>query len=176
MQVPNWKLPFEFMCDASNLAFGAILGQRAGVGKPVYVIAYASRTMDPAQLNYTTIEKELLAIVFCPRQILDNKGAENLVADHLCWIERENDHMPIRDKFLDEELLHIDELRKARNLVVNNSRGVNSVINSNQFSTNISMSSFIHFVELGQMDNNDRTLKELATLDIVYQPWCIQYP
>ncbi|RDY06998.1 hypothetical protein CR513_08942, partial [Mucuna pruriens] len=28
----------------------------------------------------------------------------------------------------------------------------------------------------GQMENNDRTLKELATLDLVYQPWCIQYP
>ncbi|RDY02910.1 hypothetical protein CR513_13571, partial [Mucuna pruriens] len=27
-----------------------------------------------------------------------------------------------------------------------------------------------------QMENNDRTLKELATPDVVYQPWCIQYP
>ncbi|RDY08770.1 hypothetical protein CR513_06949, partial [Mucuna pruriens] len=26
------------------------------------------------------------------------------------------------------------------------------------------------------MENNDRTLKELAMLDVVYQPWCIQYP
>ncbi|RDX94809.1 Retrovirus-related Pol polyprotein, partial [Mucuna pruriens] len=38
--------------------------QRAGVGKPMHVIAYASRLMDPTQSNYTTIEKELLAIVF----------------------------------------------------------------------------------------------------------------
>ncbi|RDY07184.1 hypothetical protein CR513_08725, partial [Mucuna pruriens] len=29
---------------------------------------------------------------------------------------------------------------------------------------------------LGQMENHDRTLKELATPDVVYQPWCIQYP
>ncbi|RDY07840.1 hypothetical protein CR513_07997, partial [Mucuna pruriens] len=28
----------------------------------------------------------------------------------------------------------------------------------------------------GQMENNDKTLKELATPDVVYQPWCIQYP
>ncbi|RDX87051.1 hypothetical protein CR513_31531, partial [Mucuna pruriens] len=28
----------------------------------------------------------------------------------------------------------------------------------------------------GQLENTDRTLKELATLDVVYQPWCIQYP
>ncbi|RDX70765.1 putative mitochondrial protein, partial [Mucuna pruriens] len=51
------------MCDASNSALGVVLGQRAGVGQPVHVIAYASRTMDPAQQNYTTIEKELLAIL-----------------------------------------------------------------------------------------------------------------
>ncbi|RDX95139.1 hypothetical protein CR513_22376, partial [Mucuna pruriens] len=51
------------MCDASNSALGAVLGQRAGVGLPVHVIAYASQTMDSAQQNYTTIEKELLAIV-----------------------------------------------------------------------------------------------------------------
>ncbi|RDX78079.1 Retrovirus-related Pol polyprotein, partial [Mucuna pruriens] len=64
LQAPNWELPFELMCDASNSTLGAMLGQRAGVGKPVHVIAYASRAMDLAQLNYTTIEKELLAIVF----------------------------------------------------------------------------------------------------------------
>ncbi|RDX68938.1 Retrovirus-related Pol polyprotein from transposon 17.6, partial [Mucuna pruriens] len=64
LQVPNWELPFELMCDASNSALGAVLGQRVGIGKPTHVIAYASRTMDLAHLNYTTIEKELLAIVF----------------------------------------------------------------------------------------------------------------
>ncbi|RDX98897.1 Retrovirus-related Pol polyprotein from transposon 17.6, partial [Mucuna pruriens] len=64
LQAPNWDLPFELMCDASNSTLGAILGQRAGAGQPVHVIAYASRTMDFAQQNYTTTKKELLAIVF----------------------------------------------------------------------------------------------------------------
>ncbi|RDY06995.1 Retrovirus-related Pol polyprotein from transposon 17.6, partial [Mucuna pruriens] len=59
------------MCDASNSALGAVLGQKFGVGQSVHVIAYASRILDPAQQNYTTTEKELLAIVvvldkFCP--------------------------------------------------------------------------------------------------------------
>ncbi|RDY14353.1 Retrovirus-related Pol polyprotein from transposon 17.6, partial [Mucuna pruriens] len=63
LQIPNWNYPFKLMCDASNLALGAVLGQRAEASKPD-VIAYASRTMDLAQLNYTTTEKELLAIVF----------------------------------------------------------------------------------------------------------------
>ncbi|RDX87269.1 Retrovirus-related Pol polyprotein from transposon 17.6, partial [Mucuna pruriens] len=64
LQAPNWDLSFELMCDASNSALGAVLGQRAGVDQPMHVIAYASRTMDPAHQNYTTTEKELLAIVF----------------------------------------------------------------------------------------------------------------
>ncbi|WJZ99816.1 hypothetical protein VitviT2T_018231 [Vitis vinifera] len=62
VRAPNWKLPFEVMCDASDLAMGAVLGQRED-GKP-YVIYYASKTLNEAQKNYTTTEKELLAVVF----------------------------------------------------------------------------------------------------------------
>ena len=62
IQPPNWTLPFELMCDASNYALGAVLSQR--VSKRSHVIAYASRTLDATQSNYTTTEKELLAIVF----------------------------------------------------------------------------------------------------------------
>ena len=50
------------MCDASDFAIGAVLGQRED-GKP-YVIYYASKTLNKAQRNYTTIEKELLAVFF----------------------------------------------------------------------------------------------------------------
>ncbi|RVW33143.1 Transposon Ty3-I Gag-Pol polyprotein [Vitis vinifera] len=62
VRAPNWKLPFEVMCDSSDLAMGAVLGQRED-GKP-YVIYYASKTLNEAQRNYTTTEKELLAVVF----------------------------------------------------------------------------------------------------------------
>jgi len=50
------------MCDASDYAVGVVLGQVRG--KFFYVIAYASKTLIDAQVNYTTTEKELLAIVF----------------------------------------------------------------------------------------------------------------
>ncbi|CAN6567567.1 unnamed protein product [Malus baccata var. baccata] len=59
---PDWSLPFELMCDASDYALGAILGQRKE--KKPHVIYYASRTLNDAQLNYSTTEKELLAVVF----------------------------------------------------------------------------------------------------------------
>ena len=59
---PYWNLPFELMCDASDFAIGAVLGQ--GKEKVFYAIYYASRTLNNAQLNYATTEKELLAIVF----------------------------------------------------------------------------------------------------------------
>ncbi|RDX98443.1 hypothetical protein CR513_18630, partial [Mucuna pruriens] len=67
-------------------------------------------------------------------------------------------------------------LRRTRNLLVNNSRSSDSVINSNQLCTDNFFASSNIFANLGQMENNDRTLKELATPDVVYQPWCIQYP
>ncbi|XP_057759516.1 uncharacterized protein LOC130979959 [Arachis stenosperma] len=59
---PDWNLPFELMCDASDLAIGAVLGQRKD--NLVHVIYYASKVLNDNQRNYTTTEKELLAIVF----------------------------------------------------------------------------------------------------------------
>ncbi|GJS40788.1 reverse transcriptase domain-containing protein [Tanacetum coccineum] len=57
---PDWDLPFELMCDASDFAIGAVLGQRKN--KHFQPIHYASKTMTEAQAHYTTTEKELLNI------------------------------------------------------------------------------------------------------------------
>ncbi|RVW18577.1 Retrovirus-related Pol polyprotein from transposon 297 [Vitis vinifera] len=62
VRAPNWELPFEVMCDSSDYAIGAVLGQRED-GKP-YVIYYASKSLNDAQRNYTTTEKELLVVVY----------------------------------------------------------------------------------------------------------------
>ena len=62
ISTPDWTLPFELMCDASDYAIGAVLGQR--VDKLPHVICYASKTLNDAQLNYSTTEKEFLAVVF----------------------------------------------------------------------------------------------------------------
>ncbi|WJX51835.1 hypothetical protein P8452_37999 [Trifolium repens] len=59
---PDWNLHFELMCDASDYAVGAVLGQRHD--KFFHAIYYASKVMTEQQLNYATTEKELLAVVF----------------------------------------------------------------------------------------------------------------
>ncbi|GJS25722.1 reverse transcriptase domain-containing protein [Tanacetum coccineum] len=59
---PDWSLPFEIMCDASDYVVGAVLGQR--IDKHFKPIHYASKTMNEAQENYTTTEKEFLVVVF----------------------------------------------------------------------------------------------------------------
>ncbi|KAL1549888.1 hypothetical protein AAHA92_17918 [Salvia divinorum] len=59
---PDWNYPFEIMCDASDLAVGAVLGQKIN-GKN-YVIFYVSKTINQAQRNYDTTEKEMLAVVY----------------------------------------------------------------------------------------------------------------
>ena len=62
MRSPNWDLPFEIMCDSSDYAIGAVLGQRED--KKEFVIYYANKALDSAQSNYTTTEKEFLVVVF----------------------------------------------------------------------------------------------------------------
>src|SRR4051812_33882776 len=59
---PNWSFEFKLMCDASDYAVGAILGQRKN--KVFHAIHYASKILNDAQISYATTKKELLAIVF----------------------------------------------------------------------------------------------------------------
>ncbi|GJW05614.1 reverse transcriptase domain-containing protein [Tanacetum coccineum] len=59
---PDWDLPFELMCDASDFAIGAVLGQRHE--KHFRPIHYASKTMNEVESHYTTIEKEMLVVVY----------------------------------------------------------------------------------------------------------------
>ncbi|KAK4405904.1 Retrovirus-related Pol polyprotein from transposon.6 [Sesamum angolense] len=162
IQPPDWSTPFEIMCDASNYAVGAVLGQK--IEKTHHVIYYASKTLDAAQCNYSTTEKELLAIVFAldkfrsyllgskivvfsdhaalkhllskkeskPRlirwilllqefdlTIKDRKGSENLVADHLSRLIREEDDTPICDSFPGERLFKMQGMVPWYSVIVN---------------------------------------------------------
>ncbi|RDX98329.1 hypothetical protein CR513_18767, partial [Mucuna pruriens] len=296
------------MCNASNSAFGVVLGQQDGVVfaldkfRPHLLGFKVIIFSDHAALKYLLKKPDAKPRLIRWMLFLDKKGVDNAVADHLSRIEREPDLMPIRDDFLDEQLLHMDtstpwftnicnfivasqfppeaswlykekiksdakyyiwddpylwkrssdqvickyisdseissilhffhaiaggghhkstqiaqkvldskfywptifrdahqfvlttsstdplyafdleieltlcRLKKIRNIVVNTSSSSDSAINPNLPSPDTLVSSSNIFAQSGQMENNDRTLKELATLDVVYQPWCIQYP
>ena len=62
MAKPYWNREFEIMCDASDYAMGVVLGQRTD--KMFKAIYYANKTFNEAQENYSTTEKQMLAIVF----------------------------------------------------------------------------------------------------------------
>ena len=62
MEIPNWNKEFEIMCDAGDYAMGVVLGQRTD--KTFRAIYYVGKTFNEAQENYSTIEKEMLAMVF----------------------------------------------------------------------------------------------------------------
>lgn len=65
LQYPDFSKPFNLTTDASNFAIGAILSQGPiGSDKP---ICFASRTLTTSEINYSTIEKELLAIVWAAK-------------------------------------------------------------------------------------------------------------
>nr|GEX81390.1 reverse transcriptase domain-containing protein [Tanacetum cinerariifolium] len=151
---PNWVQPFELMCDASDFAVGAVLGQR--VEKHFRPIHYASKTMTQAETNYTTTEKEMLAVVYAFEKfrsylimnksivytdhsalkylftkkdakarllrwilflqefdfkVIETKGAENYVADHLSRLEN-----PYENVFNPKEInetFHLESLNKV---------------------------------------------------------------
>nr|GEV57145.1 hypothetical protein [Tanacetum cinerariifolium] len=130
LQSPDWSKPFEIMCDPSDYAAGAVLGQQ--VDKKPVVIFYASKTFSEAQMNYTTTEKELLAVAFAldkfrwimllqefNLEIRDKKGSENVVADHLSRIIPPpfNPSDVIKESFPDESLFEVSKLPWYANIV-----------------------------------------------------------
>ncbi|XP_021765436.1 uncharacterized protein LOC110729952 [Chenopodium quinoa] len=123
IQPPNWELPFELMCDASDFAVGSVLGQRKD--KKLHAIYYTSKTLDEvivftdhAALKYLLSKKEpkprlirwVLLLQDYDIEIRDKKGAENVVADHLSRLPifvGGLDNLPIDDSFPDDRLFAI---------------------------------------------------------------------
>ena len=122
VRAPNWQLPFEVMCDASDLAVGAILGQRAE-GKP-YVVYYASKTLNEAQRNYTTTEKELLAVVYA----LDKFHAYLIGADIIIFTDHSTLKYLLTKQNVEARLIRWVLLLQEFNLQIRDKKGVENVV------------------------------------------------
>ncbi|KAI5387026.1 hypothetical protein KIW84_073250 [Lathyrus oleraceus] len=110
MQPPDWRLPFEIMCDASDYVVGAILGQRKD--KKLHAIYYARAKIiiytDHAAIRYLLNKKDakprllrwILLLQEFDLEIKDKRGTGNVVADHLSRMEGiEPERVPINDDF-----------------------------------------------------------------------------
>jgi hypothetical protein len=131
---PNWTLDLELMCDASDYAVRAVLGQRKS--KIFHDIHYASKVLNEAQINYATTEKELLAIVYALEKFRSYLIGSNIVVytDHTAikYLINKADSKPrlIRWMLLLQEFdLEIKDKKGSKNLVADHlSRLVNNEV------------------------------------------------
>lgn len=99
LTLPDFTVPFELTTDASNYGAGAVLYQRRGTRgseRERHVVGYYSYTFTKAEQNYSTTEKEALAVVLAIRYFRSYlEGAKfKLFTDHLALTHLLNGSQP----------------------------------------------------------------------------------
>ena len=122
VRAPNWKLPFEVMCVASDLSIGAVLRQREE-GKPC-VVYYARKKLNEAQRNYTTTKKELLAVVYA----LDKFRAYLVGLDIVIFIDHSTLKYLLTKQNAKARLIRWVLLLQEFNLQIKDKKGVENVV------------------------------------------------
>ncbi|KAL6125089.1 hypothetical protein ACLB2K_077597 [Fragaria x ananassa] len=104
IQPPDWNLPFELMCDASDHAVGALK----------YLLT--KKEAKPRLIRWMLLLQEFVL------DIKDKKGSENVVADHLSRLvhgsKEEEDILPLKDSFPDEQLFMLNTTNAGKDLSV----------------------------------------------------------
>ncbi|CAM8983484.1 unnamed protein product [Rhodiola kirilowii] len=162
VQPPDWELPFELMCDASDFAVGSVLGQR--IDKKLHVVYYASKVLAGVAVNYTTTEKEMLAIVYAfekfRQYLIGSKTTVYTNHAAIKYLLSKKDSKPrlIRWVLLLQEFdIDIRDKRGAENLVADH----------------------LSRLELGELDREEDKLpmtdslagEELMSIDVDNVPW-----
>ena len=110
------------MCDASDLAIRVVLGQRE-YGKP-HVVYYESKTLNEAQKNYTTTQKELLAIVYA----LDKFRAYLVGSNIVIFTDHSALKYLLTKKYFKARLIRCVLLLQEFNLQIKDKKGVENVV------------------------------------------------
>ena len=97
LMAPDWDRPFEVWCDASNTATGGMLLQRDANGLPG-IVEFHSHKLTSTERNYSTPEREALAILLSCKQfrkylLADNRFKLAIMSDHrgLVYLYRNTD-------------------------------------------------------------------------------------
>ena len=145
------------MCDASDYAIGAVLGQRED--KKAFVIYYASKTLDFAQANYTTTEKEFLAIGFALEKFRSYIGESSVTifTDHaaLKYLLYKQDTKPRLTRWI--------LLCQEFNLTIKDKKGVENVVADHL--SRLVPESISHGVPIGDNFPNEQLFA------LVHCPW-----
>ncbi|KAE8725369.1 hypothetical protein F3Y22_tig00008957pilonHSYRG00158 [Hibiscus syriacus] len=106
---PDWTAPFELMCDTSDFVVGAVLGQRRGTK----VIVHTDHSAIKYLVNKKDVNPRLIRYILLLQEfdleVVDRKGTENQVADHLSRLENISechDIFYIKEEFPDEKILY----------------------------------------------------------------------
>ena len=110
------------MCDANDLAIGAVLGKRED-RKP-HVVYYASKTLNEVQRNYTTTEKELLAMVYA----LDKFRAYLVGSNIVIFTDHSALKYPLTKQNAKARLIRWVLLLQEFNLQIKDKKGVENVV------------------------------------------------